>query len=86
MREPLITPPISILKSLWSRQSDGRWGITDVKGLDLKPQAGCNTEYFTIESDVELMTTTPSRNIHEALASFGPADFLMKQSILPVVA
>ena len=32
------------------------------------------------------MSTAPSKNVHEVLASFGSASFLMKQSIVPVVA
>ncbi|CCV03321.1 conserved hypothetical protein [Mesorhizobium metallidurans STM 2683] len=81
-----ITPPISILKSLWSRTSDGRWAITNLKGIDLKPQAGFGADYFAFESELELMTSRPSMNITELMATFGPTDFLLKQSILPVVA
>ena len=82
----MLKPPIEILKSLWSRLPDGRWGVTDLKGLSLKPKSGFDDNYFMIDSTVELMTTTPSRNIHEVFASFGTTDFLMKQSIVPVLA
>ena len=82
----MITPPVAILKSLWSRRPDGHWGVTDLKGLELKPKPGFDNDYFVIEGDVVLMTSMPSPNIYEALASFGTTDFLMKQSILPVVA
>jgi hypothetical protein len=82
----VIRPPIEILKSLWSRLPDGRWGVTDLKGLKLKPNLGYGSDYFAFEGVVELMTTTPSRNIHEAFASFGTTHFLMQQSVLPVVA
>jgi hypothetical protein len=82
----VIEPPIEILKSLWSRLPNGRWSVADMTGLKLKPTPGCDNDYFTFESSVELMTTTPSRNIHEVFASFGSTDFLMQQSILPVVA
>lgn len=77
---------ISILKSLWTRESDFRWGISDIKGLTLKPQAGFDARFFKFESQMELMTTSPKGNIHSVFASFGPTDFLLKQSILPVVA
>ena len=76
---------IGVLKSLWSRGPDGRWRITDLKGLDLTPRPGCHADYFTFESDLELMTTTPSSNLAEMFASFGSTDFLLKQSIVPVV-
>lgn len=81
-----IAPPIAILKSLWSRGPDGRWGVADIKSLKLQPAQASDTQFFVVEGDVELMTTTPSKNMHEMLASFGTTDFLMKQSIVPVVA
>lgn len=78
---------ISILKTLWGRLDDGRWGISDLKGLVLKPQNGFDTDFFKFESEMELIPQTPgSRNIHELFSSFGSTNFLMKQSILPVVA
>ncbi|RWC59485.1 MAG: hypothetical protein EOS56_14345 [Mesorhizobium sp.] len=52
----------------------------------MTPKPGFDPDYFTFKGEMELLTSTPSRNIHDALASFGPADFLMKQSIVPVVA
>lgn len=77
---------IGILKTLWSRNADGRWGIQGLKGLTLKPQKGFDADFFKFESQIDLMTSTPPRNIHDALASFGSTNFLIKQSILPVVA
>ena len=83
----MIQPPIAILKSLWSRREDGVWAVTDLKGLNLKPKEGCEADYFTIDSVVELMTENPSgMSLEEVLASFGTTEFLMRQSILPVVA
>jgi hypothetical protein len=81
-----IDPKTGILKSLWSRRPDGRWGVTDLKGVYFKPKPGYDDNYFAFESEVTLMTTTPSRNFHEMSASFGTTDFLMKQSVVPVVA
>lgn len=80
-------PDVAILKTLWTRLDDGRWGVHDLKGLTLKPQVGFDADYFKYENEMELLTQNPrSLNIHEIFASFGSADFLMKQSILPVVA
>lgn len=84
--EKAIKPPIAILKSLWSRAKDGQWGITDLKRLDLRPKPGFADDYFVFESELELMTSRPSRNVVEMMASLGPTDFLLKQSIVPVVA
>jgi S1-C subfamily serine protease len=76
---------IAILKTLWGRLEDGRWGIRAAKSLALKPQNGFDLDFFKFESEMELFNCG-SRNIHEMFASFGPTDFLMKQSLLPVVA
>ena len=77
---------IGILKMLWGREKDGRWGITSMKGLNLKPQAGANPKFFRYESQMELLTNHPRGTIEDILSSFGWTDFLLKQSIVPVVA
>jgi S1-C subfamily serine protease len=78
---------VGILKSLWRKNQDGRWGIHDLKGLKLKPRAGFGSDFFPYESQMELMTSLPATSsVHELFTSFGSTDFLMKQSILPVVA
>lgn len=82
---------VGIMKTLWGREKDGRWGITDIKGIDLKPQAGADPKFFRYESQMELLTNRPLRGrvggtIHDLLASFGTTNSLLKQSILPVVA
>jgi len=77
---------LAILKPLWSRLPDGRWALHDMKGIRLKPKTGCSLDFFAFESDMELMTSTPPKNLHDMFASFGSTDFLVKQSILPVVA
>ncbi len=76
---------IGILKSLWTRRGDGRWAIHDLKGITLKPKAGSDPDFFAFDSGMELMTYSPPRNIGDLFASFGPTDFLMKQSIVPIV-
>ncbi len=78
---------IGILKSLWDRDQSGRWGVRDLKGITLRPRSGYDNDYFQYESEMELMTNNPrGMSVHELFASFGPTDFLMKQSIVPVVA
>lgn len=77
----------SILKSLWRKMPDGRWSIHDIRGISLRPRPEFNDEYFTYKNEMELMTNNPATsNSHEFMTSFGSTDFLMKQSILPVVA
>ncbi len=83
----MIQPPISIMKSLWTRGEDRVWKIHDLKSLALRPKKGCEDDYFMIDSDIELMTQSPSgMDIQQVLSSFGPIEFLMRQSIVPVVA
>lgn len=78
---------VAILKTLWTRRVDGVWQIAELKGLNLKPQTGYQRDFFRFESEVELMTSNPGgRSIHEVMASFGSTDFLLKQSIVPVLA
>jgi len=89
MRNNMSKSPseVGILKCLWRRRENGDWAIHDLKGLTLKPQAGFESDFFKFESQMELMTQSPgTRNVHEFFTSFGPTDFLLKQSILPVVA
>jgi hypothetical protein len=81
----LITPPIAILKTLWSRE-DGEWVIAGLKSLQLRPRGGFDVDYFAIESRIELMHEGSFANIHQVMAAFGPTDFLLKQSIVPVVS
>jgi Trypsin-like peptidase domain len=81
-----IKSPISVLKPLWTRDSDGQWGIHALKSLGLSTNPATGQKYFLLDGDVQLMSTSPSKNIHEVLASFGSASFLMKQSIVPVVS
>ncbi len=75
-----------ILKPLWSRRPDGRWAVYALKGINLKPKKRFSSDFFPFESDLELMTSTPPKNPRDLFASFGSTEFLLKQSIVPVVA
>lgn len=79
-------PQVALLKSLWTRTSDGRWGINAMKGITLKPQPGFNPNFFRFTSEFGLLASTPPSNIHDAFSALGTTDFFLKQSILPVVA
>jgi hypothetical protein len=54
--------------------------------LKLKPRQGSIPHYFRPESDFQLLAQRPSQNVHEMFASFGTTEFLLSQSILPVVS
>ncbi|HVI60425.1 MAG TPA: trypsin-like peptidase domain-containing protein [Luteimonas sp.] len=78
---------VSILKTLWIKSRDGRWEISGLKGLALKPKPGSEVDYFAIAPEFELMTSSPmSETFLGLLQSFGHTDLLLQQSILPVVA
>jgi len=79
---------LQIMKTLWAREKDGRWGISGLKALTLRSdrsKKNSESDFFKVDEQMALLTDRP-RNFHAALASFGPANFLMKQSVLPVVA
>ena len=78
---------VEILKTLWRRGRDGNWEISGVKGLKLKPKAGYETDFFAIDPTFELMTRSPrGQSFQSLLQSFGHTDFLLQQSIVPVIA
>lgn len=79
-------PKIEIMKMLWAKREDGRWGIHDMKALTLEPREKTEDDFFAIAGKMDLLTSSPPKNIHAAFSSFGTADFLIKQSIVPVVA
>lgn len=80
-------PEVGILKTIWGKDPDGNWRINGLKGLTLKPRAGYDPDFFQFESHLEMLTDRPFVNgIEGWMTTFGPTDFLVKQSILPVVA
>ncbi len=78
--------PISILKSLWSRRADGQWQINDLKGLEMSSGNAEEERFFVLRGEVQLMTKSPNAGMEEILTMFGPTEFLMQQSIVPVVS
>ena len=80
-------PQLGILKFLWAKGQDGEWRIHDLKGLTLRPRPGSEPDFFTFESKMEMLTNRPLvADRYGWLTSFGPTDFLVKQSIVPVVS
>lgn len=81
---------VAILKTIWSKNRDGQWGIRGMKSLTLTPKEGHDGDYFAFTRDTGepvLMTSTPTGfSANELFRSFGSTDFLMKQSIVPIVA
>jgi hypothetical protein len=77
---------IGILKSLWKKNEAGVWASHDLKGIDLKPRKGFSKDYFKIENEVNLMTQSPGPIMNNFFATFGTTEFLIRQSIVPIVA
>lgn len=77
---------IGILKSIWTKNSAGFWIIHGIEGLDLKPRAGERNDYFRIENELKMLTKRPGPLMGNLFASFGTTEFLVRQSIVPVVA
>ena len=78
---------VAILKTIWSRLPDGRWGIYAIKGLPLDPSNEQDYSYFSPKPTMQLMTNSPAGlSVEEVFRSFGSTDFLIQQSIVPVVS
>lgn len=81
------TDAIGILKTIWRKDEAGVWAGHDLKGIDLKPQEGFTKDYFKIEnSEMNLMTQSPGPIMNSFFTTFGTTEFLVRQSIVPVVA
>jgi hypothetical protein len=78
--------PIAILKSLWKKNEAGVWAIHGIKGVDLKPRQGFEADYFKIEDEMVLLTQRPGPIMQDFFATFGYTEFLIRQSIVPIVA
>ncbi len=78
--------PIAIIKSLWARRPDGLWEISDMKGITLGSGTKSEDHYFLLSGDIELLTNHPIGGIADVLSLVGTTDYLMQQSIVPVVA
>lgn len=77
---------LGILKSIWKKDDAGRWTIHDIRGVDLKPQEGFDRDYFKMKNEMNLLTQSPGPVMEDFFSSFGGTEFLLKQSIVPVVA
>jgi len=77
---------LGVLKSIWRRNEDGKWIVHDIQGIDLKPQKGFSKDYFKIKNDIHLLTQSPAPIMDDFFSSFGETEFLLKQSIVPIVA
>jgi hypothetical protein len=77
---------VAVLKSMWRRNEAGKWIIHDANAVDLKPREGFSSDYFKIKNELVLLTQRPGPVFESIFSSFGMTEFLMRQSIVPVVA
>ncbi len=77
---------IGILKSIWKKNDAGVWTGHDLKSIGLNPRKGFAQDYFKIENEVNLMTQRPGYIMNDFFATFGTTEFLVRQSIVPIVA
>jgi hypothetical protein len=80
------TKTIAIFKSIWKQDAAGVWSVHDAQGIDLKPRKGYAADYFRIENDIKLLTHRPGAIFKDFFASFGTTEFLIRQSVVPIVA
>ena len=80
------TDEIGILKSIWRKNTAGVWATHDLASIDLIPKKGYPKDYFKIEDKVNLMTQRPGQVMDNFFATFGTTEFLVRQSIVPIVA
>lgn len=77
---------IGILKTIWGRNEKDDWVIQDLRGFELKPREGFSGDYFKIQNDFNLMTDSPGLIKDNFFTSLGTTEFLVRQSIVPIVA
>lgn len=77
---------IGVLKSMWRQNPDGKWVIHDIKSIDLKPREGFSNDYFRVKDELVLLTQRPGPVMDSLFSSFGMTDFLLRQSVVPVIA
>src|SRR5690242_19686610 len=77
---------IGILKSIWKKTEAGAWAVHDLQSIDLNPRDGFGKDYFKIKSEVNLLTHSPGPIFENLFSTFSTTEFLVKQSIVSVVA
>src|SRR5271169_6590993 len=77
---------IAILKSIWRKDEKGAWTVHDSQALILKPRAAFDARYFKVKNDVNLLTSHPGKIFENVFATFGTTEFLVRQSIVPIVS
>jgi hypothetical protein len=83
---PQSVNEIGLLKSIWRKDDKGVWIVHDSQALTLKPRVGDDARYFKLQGDVNLLTSQPGKIFENVFATFGTTEFLVRQSIVPIVS
>jgi hypothetical protein len=78
---------IGILKSIWRKNDKGIWIVHDLQSLYLRPREGFEKDYFKVNNDnLNLLTQQPGKVFENIFATFGTTEFLVRQSIVPIIS
>ncbi|MDR6663496.1 hypothetical protein J2W51_006090 [Tardiphaga robiniae] len=77
---------VAILKSIWKKDKGQGWSVHGIKGIDLKPREGFEPDYFRIKDEMVMLTDRPDPVGSDFFATFGLTEFIVRQSIVPIVA
>lgn len=77
--------PIAVMKSLWKRDEAGRWAIHAIKEMKLSGVDSGDQRYFLLSGELEMLTDRPG-GFSDVMSLVGNVDYLIQQSIVPVVA
>jgi hypothetical protein len=80
------TDGIGILKSIWKKNEAGAWSVHGLQSINLKPRDGFKKDYFKIKNEGNMMTPRPGPIMKDFFATFGTTEFLVRQSIVPIIA
>lgn len=77
---------VEILKSTWAKDEKENWRIDELRNLKLKPRSGFTNQYFKIDNSAICAPQNQRPSPLEFLSLFGTPEFVLRQSIVPVVA
>ena len=77
---------VEILKTMWAKDEANNWKIRELQNLRIRPRAGFSNKYFKIDNDEFSVPQTGGSSPIEFFSLFGTPEFVLRQSIVPVVA
>ena len=84
MKDP--SRSVKILKTTWIKDQAGLWRINELRELELRPRSGYTNQYFKINNDTISLPKAQRPAPLEFFSLFGTPEFVLRQSIVPIVA